>query len=112
MKKLLVFLILATTVLAQNTKSKTLSVTVSPQAPHTVTLSWNHEAPAGLTYNIYRKINGDTNFTSIKTGNTTLTYVDTTVLSSITYQYQVTAQDSSGVESSPSNTATAVIPNP
>jgi fibronectin type 3 domain-containing protein len=39
-----------------------------------------------------------------------LTYSDTTVQNASTYYYVTTAVDSSGVESSYSNQATAVIP--
>jgi fibronectin type 3 domain-containing protein len=112
MKKLLVFLILATTVLAQNTKSKTLSVVISPQSPHTVTLNWDYNYPIVGTYNVYKKQSGDGSFTRIKTGNTTLTYTDTSVVSGMIYEYMVTAQISTGEESVPSNTVIAVIPNP
>jgi fibronectin type 3 domain-containing protein len=112
MKKLLILLILATTVLAQNQKSKTLSVVISPQSPHTVTLNWHYDYPIVGTYNIYRKQSGDGSFTRIKTGNTTLTYTDTSVVSSMVYEYMVTAQTSTGLESVPSNTVITAIPNP
>jgi fibronectin type 3 domain-containing protein len=42
--------------------------------------------------------------------NAPTTYTDTTVQDGLTYDYEVTSVDASGVESTPSNVYTAAIP--
>jgi hypothetical protein len=79
--------------------------------PHQVELSW--AAPSGSTvaitgYNVYRAPSGGT-FAALNASYQT-TYTYTGVQSGQTYQYYVTSVDSSGVESSPSNTTTVAIP--
>jgi hypothetical protein len=74
-----------------------------------VGLSWNASTGAS-GYNLYRSTNG----TSYSKQNINLLatrgYTDDAVSSGATYWYYVTAVNSSGQESPPSNTARAVIP--
>ena len=64
-----------------------------------ITLSWNVVSSA-VNYNVYRGTTSAaiTNKTKIKTGLTTPTFIDTAVSSGVTYYYQVTAVNPSGVE--------------
>jgi fibronectin type 3 domain-containing protein len=80
--------------------------------PHQVDLSWvapsNSSVPiAG--YHVYRAA-GTGGFATIGSVSTQTAYTDTGVQSGSTYQYYVTSVDSSGVESTPSNTTTVTIP--
>jgi hypothetical protein len=81
---------------------------------HSVTLSWTASTSAGVTgYYVYR---GTTSgqYTKLDptapVSTTQLTFTDKSVQSSTTYYYAVTAVDSSSVESTYSNQATATIP--
>jgi fibronectin type 3 domain-containing protein len=81
---------------------------------HSVTLSWTASTSTGVTgYYVYR---GTTSgqYTKLNptapVSGTQLTFTDTSVQSGTTYYYAVTAVDSSNVESSYSNQATASIP--
>lgn len=64
-----------------------------------ITLTWSTVSSA-VSYNVYRGTLSAaiTNKTKIITGVTTTTYTDTNVTSGVTYYYQVTAVNSSGVE--------------
>ena len=81
---------------------------------HQVDLSWN--APAATSdpvagYNVYRAPGGTTSYqllNSSPVGSTS--YADSAVTSGQTYVYMVESVDSAGVESAPSNTATATVP--
>ncbi|MDE3200800.1 MAG: fibronectin type III domain-containing protein, partial [Acidobacteriota bacterium] len=83
-------------------------------ASHSVTLTWN--APASspdpvASYNVYRASGGSTAYQLLaSTGMTQTSYLDSTVLSGQTYDYVVRSVDSSGVQSSPSNTTVATVP--
>ncbi len=82
--------------------------------PHEVDLSWN--APVATSdpvagYNIYRAQGGTTSYqllSSAQVGSTN--YSDSAVTSGQSYVYMVKSVDSAGVESAPSNTATASVP--
>jgi hypothetical protein len=93
----------------------TLTLTVSPAASHSVTLSWvasTSQSVAG--YNIYRgTASGGPYSTKVNSAviNAT-TFTDTAVLAGQTYYYVGTTMDVSGNESGYSNQATAVIPTP
>jgi hypothetical protein len=73
-----------------------------------ITLSWN-PVQGSVTYNVYRgNISAAiTNKTQIKTGLTTPTFIDTNVVSGVTYYYQVTVV-SNGVETQTSNESPAI----
>jgi hypothetical protein len=82
-------------------------------AAHEVDLSW--DAPTSSPdpvagYNIYRST-GSGSFVLINSSpDTAVAYVDNTVVSGTTYNYEVKSVDSSGVESVASNEVTATIP--
>jgi hypothetical protein len=82
--------------------------------PTAVDLSWN--TPSGATdtiagYNIYRATGSSSSFQKLNSSvNSSDSFMDGSVQSSTTYQYYVTSVDSSGAESTPSNTATVAIP--
>jgi hypothetical protein len=67
-----------------------------------VNLSWTASTTTGVTYAVERAT-GSGSATSIKTGLTSTTFADTTVVSGTTYTYYVVAVISSGASSSPSN---------
>jgi fibronectin type 3 domain-containing protein len=60
-------------------------------------------------YKVYRALGGSGGFSPVNSANQT-SFSDTGVQSGTTYDYYVTSIDSSGVESSPSNTTTVAIP--
>ncbi|MEK7951432.1 LamG-like jellyroll fold domain-containing protein [Luteolibacter soli] len=72
-----------------------------------VTLTWNTSATA-QTYKVKRATTSGGPYTTIATGLTATTLVDTAVVSGTTYYYIVTAVNTQG-ESAPSTEATAVI---
>jgi hypothetical protein len=80
---------------------------------HQVDLSW--DAPASSPdpvagYNIYRAT-GSGSFARINSSpDSAVDYVDSTVVSGITYSYQVTSADASGRESAPTSPITVTIP--
>lgn len=70
-----------------------------------VALTWS--ASSGATsYSVRRRMPPDLNVTEIASGLTTTSYTDTTVTNGTTYEYTVTAW-ANGLESGPSNAATA-----
>jgi hypothetical protein len=81
---------------------------------HQVTLTWD---PPGSSpdpvagYHVYRSAGGSSAYTLLNSVvDAQTTYVDTNVQSGATYDYVVMSVDASGVESTPSNEATATIP--
>jgi hypothetical protein len=81
---------------------------------HHVDLSWNAPSSSAVPvvgYNIYRSTGGTSAYQLINSSvDTQTTYMDSAVQSGSTYDYIVESVDSSGVESVPSNEATATIP--
>jgi len=79
---------------------------------HSVALSWMASTSSGVTgYNVYRRTVSSDPYTKVSSSLVATTqYTDTTVQSGQTYYYAVTAVDSSNVESTYSNQATATIP--
>ncbi len=62
-------------------------------------------------YHIYRSTGGSSAYQLLNSSlDTQTTYVDSNVQSGVTYDYVVKSVDSSGVESTASNEATATIP--
>ena len=98
---------------ASNATSSPTTIPLSG-ASHSVTLSWTASTSAGVSgYYVYRgTISGQ--YTKLNpaapVSTTQLTFTDTSVQSGTTYYYAVTAVDSSNVESTYSNQATATIP--
>jgi len=89
-----------------------LSGTGVASASYQVELSW--DAPASSSdpvtgYHIYRAT-GTGSYGLVNSINATTAWTDSTVQAGITYNYEVKSVDASGVESSPSNVYTAVIP--
>ena len=81
--------------------------------PLAVDLSWT--APTAPTeiagYNIYRAIGSSSSFAKLNSSvNSPHSYMDSTVAAGTTYEYYVTTVDSTGAESTPSNTATVAVP--
>jgi len=79
--------------------------------PIAVDLSWS--APSGSVsgYNIYRATGSSSTYQKLNSSvSSPASYMDASVQTSTTYQYYVTSVDSSGTESTPSNTATVAIP--
>jgi fibronectin type 3 domain-containing protein len=84
--------------------------TVLP-TPHEVTLSWTASISPVSGYVVYRAT--DPNGPYIPLGMTLAgitQYADTNVTAGQTYFYEVTAFDSSNVESAPSNSVSATVP--
>jgi fibronectin type 3 domain-containing protein len=85
------------------------SLSNSQAKQHSVTLSWT----AGLndvTFNVYRATtSGGYTTTPLKSGVTTITYVDTTGVGGTKYFYVVTGVDASGFESGFSNETSATF---
>jgi hypothetical protein len=90
----------------------TVSGTGVSTTPHTVALAWTASTSTVSGYNVYRgtTTNGpySTKLNSSLVGS--VQFTDTTVTAGQTYFYVVTAVDSSNVESTFSNQATAIIP--
>ena len=82
--------------------------------PLAVDLSWNASSSSTDTisgYNIYRATGSSSSFAKLNSSvNSPDSYMDSTVQAGTTYEYYVTAVDSTGAESTPSNTATVVVP--
>lgn len=79
-----------------------------------VELNWDapsSSTPAVSGYNIYRAPSGSTSYTLLNSSvNQPSTYTDTTVKAGSSYSYEIMSVDTSGVQSSPSNTYAATIP--
>jgi hypothetical protein len=81
--------------------------------PLAVDLSWSPPASSEpiAGFNIYRVAGSASSFARLNTSvNSPASFMDSTVTAGTTYQYYVTTVDSSGTESTPSNTATVVVP--
>lgn len=83
-----------------------------PTVSHSVTLSWT--ASSGVTgYHIYRSTISGTGYAKLNSSpSSAATYTDNNVVAGQTYYYTVTSVNSSGVQSSYSSEAKAVIPTP
>jgi len=80
---------------------------------HSVDLSWtapSSSADPVAGYNIYRAISGGSLALVNASPDSSITYVDSTVVSGTTYNYVVKSVDSNGAESIASNEITAPIP--
>jgi fibronectin type 3 domain-containing protein len=81
--------------------------------PHQVNLTWS--APTGSTdpiagYRVYRAAGGTTSFAVVSSMDSQTAFTDSNVQSGQSYNYYVTSVDSSGIESSPSNSTAVTIP--
>ncbi|MGB6193389.1 MAG: choice-of-anchor D domain-containing protein [Terracidiphilus sp.] len=81
---------------------------------HQIALAWNaptEDTDPATGYKVYRATSGSSSYTLLNSSATAqTTYTDTSAQSGTTYQYYVTSVDSAGAESTPSNTATVVVP--
>ncbi|MFZ3342157.1 MAG: choice-of-anchor D domain-containing protein [Terriglobales bacterium] len=89
----------------------TQSLTGTGQAPvsPSVGLSWNVTSGA-VSYDVYRKLLTDSNYTEIGSADASATYTDNTVTAGQTYDYVVTSVDAEQEESSYSNVAQITVP--
>ncbi len=78
---------------------------------HSVMLTWNPSTSVVVGYNIYRGMTSGGPYTRLNSSaDPGTTYTDSTVQSTLTYFYVVTAVDSTNVESVYSNEVPAAIP--
>ena len=90
-----------------------LSGTGTATVQHSVAIAWDAATPAPSGYNVYRGTQSGGPYSKLNASPTTaLTFTDNTVSSGATYFYIVTSVAADGTESSFSNQATAVVPNP
>ena len=88
-----------------------VNFTATPQATHSVALSWNASTSTVSGYNVYRGTLSGGSYLRINSSLVAgLSYTDSTVQNTTTYYYVTTAVDNTGVESVYSNQAPAVIP--
>ena len=84
------------------------------KTPHSVTLTWQEAKPrAGSSvvgYNVYRRVQSETQYTKVAGPVAHPPYEDRYVVSGKTYFYSVTAVDASGIESRLSENVPAAIP--
>jgi centrosomal CEP192-like protein/ASPM-SPD-2-Hydin domain-containing protein len=81
--------------------------------PLAVDLSWSAPSTtSGITgYNVYRASGTSSSYAKLNSSvNSPASFMDSTVAAGTTYEYYVTSVDSTGTESTPSNTATVVVP--
>jgi len=102
------------TVVSNATNSPTtISLSGSGAAPvtHSVNLSWSAGSSSVVGFYVYRGAQAGGPYTRLNSSlQTSMTYLDTNVLSGQTYHYVTTDVDASGLESSYSNEAVATIP--
>jgi len=93
-----------------NATNSPATITLSGSA-HSVDLNWTASTSAVIGYNAYRSATSGGPYTRLNATLVTLTsYTDSTVQSSQTYFYVVTAVDANNVESVFSNMVSATIP--
>jgi Cep192 domain 4/Abnormal spindle-like microcephaly-assoc'd, ASPM-SPD-2-Hydin/HYDIN/CFA65/VesB-like, Ig-like domain len=81
------------------------------QATHSVTLTWSPSSSVVVGYYVYSSTQSGQGFSRLNsTPVASTTYDDNTVQSGTTYYYYVTAVDSAGGESQPSNQASVTVP--
>src|SRR6267143_535336 len=98
-------------VIISSANASGVNFTATAQVGHTVALTWNASTSTVTGYNVYRSTVSGTGYTKINSSLVALlSYTDSTVLNSTTYFYVTTAVDSTGIESTFSNEANAVVP--
>jgi hypothetical protein len=99
------------TINGANATGINFSASQASSSPYSVGLNWTASASTVSGYNVYRGTTNGGPYTKLNSSLiTSLSYTDNTVSSGETYYYVSTSVNSSGVESSYSNQATAVIP--
>jgi hypothetical protein len=105
------------TIVSTSSTNPTVTISLSGTgvaAGYQVDLSW--DAPASSPdpvagYNVYRSPSGASSYVQVNSSAVTETaYTDTSVQAGQAYDYIVESTDASGVESAPSNVASATIP--
>ena len=80
---------------------------------HTVALSWQASPSPAIGYFIYRSSTGGGAFSRLNVSlENSTSFMDSTVTSGETYEYEVTSVNSSNIESKASNLITVTIPKP
>jgi len=93
--------------------NSTSSSSPLPSIQHVVDLSWSAPASGDSVagYHVYRSAGGASDFQLLNSSVETQTaYVDSTVASGQTYDYEVKSVSTTGLESAPSNTTSVTIP--
>jgi predicted phage tail protein len=102
------------TISSTSSTNSTVSIGLSGTGnPHQVDLAWNPPSSSGMAitgYKVYRATSGSGAFAALSSSTGQTSFTDIGVQSATKYDYYVTSIDSSGVESSPSNTTTVAIP--
>jgi uncharacterized cupredoxin-like copper-binding protein len=84
----------------------------APSSKHAVALSWQASSQA-IGYFIYRSTKGSSGPSKLNAAlNDSTSFIDSTVASGETYEYEVTSVNSSNIESTASNQITVTIPDP
>jgi len=94
---------------SNSSTAQLLTGTGQAAAALSVGLSWTVAAGA-VSYDVYRKLVADSNYTKIGLADTSATYTDGTVTSGQTYDYVVTTVDAEQQESGYSNIAQVTVP--
>lgn len=103
-------------IIASDATGAPLSIPISgtgiiPAVKHSVALSWTASTSAVSGYYVYRTVVSGGGYTKLNASpNSSMSYTDTSVLSSQTYYYVTTAVNAAGTESAYSNEVTAVVP--
>lgn len=86
-------------------------VTANQSSKHSVALAWDASSGSIVGYYIYRSSKPSGPYARVNSSSTpSLSYADSSVSNGQTYYYVVTAVNSSNIESTDSNTASATIP--
>jgi Cep192 domain 4/Abnormal spindle-like microcephaly-assoc'd, ASPM-SPD-2-Hydin len=105
--------VLSITSSASNAPTETLGGNGVAPPPHGVSLSWGNSGSGTVGYNVYRGSASGGPYSKINSAlDATAAYSDDSVVAGQTYYYVATAVDGSGMESTYSNEAQAVIPSP
>ena len=107
-----------TLTVVSNATTKQISIPLSGKglnktqtSKHSVTLEWDASSGSIIGYYVYRSSKPSGPYARLNSASTPSTsYSDTTVANGQTYYYVVTAVNSSNIESTDSNTASASIP--
>ena len=99
--------------IASNVSTASISLT-GTGASHQVELSWSEPSSTTnpiVAFNIYRAASGTSSFARVNLSpDQTPAFTDSTVQSGTAYDYKVTSVDSAGLESSPSNKISVIVP--
>ena len=78
---------------------------------HVVSLRWTASPTPSVVYNVYRSPHGKNTYVLLNpSGFLGTTFNDTSVVANVEYDYQVTSENASDVESIRSNTFSIIVP--